>query len=275
MTSRLEENQLQPGDIGTAPWANGIPVPVNGSSTFFVSQLDWRKPPMLQPVDVILAADVVYAHHLIPPLVSLLKELLSSAGGSEDKITGANVVKHNTHNNVKTNRNLLNNIGTIKNNITTANIQNSNTYSNNKANTTDFIAHRNQLRTRDTTMHKHKMNKTNTNENARRINNSTTTTSPIKNNNNINRSYLNATSTTLASSANTVNTAPHSKLKEAFIACTRRNQDTLNTFLTALNAESLQHQLVYQTNSETALFGYNESYMPVKVFRIRIKNPDG
>nr|XP_053656036.1 protein-lysine N-methyltransferase EEF2KMT-like isoform X4 [Cherax quadricarinatus] len=38
-----------------------------------VLQVDWRRPPPLPPVDVVLAADVVYARHLIPALVTLIR----------------------------------------------------------------------------------------------------------------------------------------------------------------------------------------------------------
>lgn len=38
-----------------------------------VMQVDWRRPPHLPPADLLLAADVVYARHLIPPLVSLIR----------------------------------------------------------------------------------------------------------------------------------------------------------------------------------------------------------
>ncbi|XP_063598011.1 protein-lysine N-methyltransferase EEF2KMT-like [Penaeus indicus] len=43
-----------------------------------VMQLDWCRPCPLPPVDVVVAADVVYAHSLIPPLLALIRSILQS-----------------------------------------------------------------------------------------------------------------------------------------------------------------------------------------------------
>ncbi|CAL4161153.1 unnamed protein product, partial [Meganyctiphanes norvegica] len=42
-----------------------------------VLQVDWRSPPRLPPVDVVIGSDIVYCHDLIPPLVTLIKSLLN------------------------------------------------------------------------------------------------------------------------------------------------------------------------------------------------------
>lgn len=59
----------------------------------------------------------------------------------------------------------------------------------------------------------------------------------------------------------------------AYIACTRRNNETMAEFLSALQAENLEYLLVYQAtlDTESAVFVYNEFYIPVKIYKITIK----
>lgn len=58
--------------------------------------------------------------------------------------------------------------------------------------------------------------------------------------------------------------------REAFIACTRRKQETLNTFLEEVTHQGLHYTLAFQAslNTDTSLFLYDESYKPVKIYRI-------
>ncbi|XP_050737508.1 protein-lysine N-methyltransferase EEF2KMT-like [Eriocheir sinensis] len=49
-----------------------------------VMQVDWRSPPRLPPVDVILAADVVYCRQLLRPLVTLLRVILEGSEEPDD-----------------------------------------------------------------------------------------------------------------------------------------------------------------------------------------------
>ena len=56
----------------------------------------------------------------------------------------------------------------------------------------------------------------------------------------------------------------------AYIACTRRNNETITEFLAALSEEDLDYSIVYQAtlDTESALFVYNESHIPVKVYKV-------
>lgn len=47
-----------------------------GDGEVGVMQVDWRAPPPLPPVDVVVAADVVYDEPLIPPLLTLIRYTL-------------------------------------------------------------------------------------------------------------------------------------------------------------------------------------------------------
>ncbi|KAF2365444.1 S-adenosyl-L-methionine-dependent methyltransferase [Trinorchestia longiramus] len=60
--------------------------------------------------------------------------------------------------------------------------------------------------------------------------------------------------------------------RSAYIACTRRDPETISEFLAALKAENLNHSIVYQAtlDAESALFVYNESHIPVKIYKITL-----
>ncbi|XP_066973384.1 protein-lysine N-methyltransferase EEF2KMT-like [Macrobrachium rosenbergii] len=105
MGKLLVSEEVQPGQI--MPWtppsahlrlSSGPPDLTDVTDTSWqnttkrgtqveVLQLDWRSPCRLPDVDVILAADVVYAHHLIPPLVALIKSILSGKKSKRTKST--------------------------------------------------------------------------------------------------------------------------------------------------------------------------------------------
>ncbi|KAK8400536.1 hypothetical protein O3P69_003297 [Scylla paramamosain] len=57
----------------------------HGQNRVGVMQVDWRHPPRLPAVDVVLAADVVYCHNLIQPLVSLLRSILKGSDRQEER----------------------------------------------------------------------------------------------------------------------------------------------------------------------------------------------
>ncbi|MPC61601.1 hypothetical protein E2C01_055675 [Portunus trituberculatus] len=57
----------------------------DGQGCVGVMQVDWRHPPRLPPVDVVLAADVVYCRNLIQPLVSLLRSILEGSDGQKEQ----------------------------------------------------------------------------------------------------------------------------------------------------------------------------------------------
>lgn len=60
--------------------------------------------------------------------------------------------------------------------------------------------------------------------------------------------------------------------REAFLACTRRNHETLNLFLQEVTRQGLHYTLVYQAtlDADSALFVYNEMHLPIKVYKITL-----
>ena len=63
---------------------------------------------------------------------------------------------------------------------------------------------------------------------------------------------------------------------EAFLACTRRNHETLSLFLQEVTRQGLHYTLVFQASmdADTALFVYNEIHLPVKVYKITLPQKD-
>ena len=55
-----------------------------------------------------------------------------------------------------------------------------------------------------------------------------------------------------------------------YLACTRRNTDTMEYFLGVLKEEGLAYKVVYQAtlDTESALFVYNEIHIPIKIYKI-------
>lgn len=60
--------------------------------------------------------------------------------------------------------------------------------------------------------------------------------------------------------------------REAFLACTRRSQETLGLFLQEVARQGLEYNLAYQAtlDADTALFVYNEVHLPIKVYRVTL-----
>lgn len=65
--------------------------------------------------------------------------------------------------------------------------------------------------------------------------------------------------------------------REAFLACTRRNHETMNLFLEEVTRQGLHYTLVYQAtlDADTALFVYNEMHLPIKIFKITLPQDQG
>ena len=85
----------------------------------------------------------------------------------------------------------------------------------------------------------------------------------------------NKSSNTKANKTNCISDCPGvptNQCRAAYIACTRRNQETISEFLKELDTQNLSYDLVYQItfDAETAVFGYNESHLPVKVYKITL-----
>ena len=72
LSKTIMVKELPAGEIPDEPWVADGSYCIGGTSTQ-VMQMDWRKPSVIPEIEVILAADVVYARHLIPPLCNLLK----------------------------------------------------------------------------------------------------------------------------------------------------------------------------------------------------------
>ena len=65
--------------------------------------------------------------------------------------------------------------------------------------------------------------------------------------------------------------------REAFLACTRRNHETMSLFLQEVTRQGLHYTLVYQAtlDADTALFVYNEIHLPIKVYKITLPQDQG
>lgn len=59
---------------------------------------------------------------------------------------------------------------------------------------------------------------------------------------------------------------------KAYVACTKRNQETIAGFLTELTNQGLTYKTIFQTTlgREESLFAFDESYKPVKIFEITL-----
>ena len=60
------------------------------------------------------------------------------------------------------------------------------------------------------------------------------------------------------------------KDRKAFVACTRRNRETLSEFLEEVTKQGLRYEEIYQTtlDREESLFGFDESHVPIKIFKL-------
>ncbi|KAK7071067.1 Protein fam86a [Halocaridina rubra] len=195
-------------------------------TTVEVLQVDWRDPPLLPNVDVIIAADVVYAHHLIPPLVELIKGILNgtSSRRKSDKISD----------HVKMQR--LNSM------VQKENIKHSSQESLEKCE--ELYSNNEEMESLKTVEHEIR---------------------PNSNSNNPNQD-----TESLLRNSDKDSTQVDQEERAAYIACTRRTLETVNLFLDEVTKQGLSHSLVYQStlDTDTFLFLYNETHLPVKIFKL-------
>ncbi|XP_071532353.1 uncharacterized protein [Panulirus ornatus] len=180
-------------------------VPGAGVTTeVCVMQVDWRHPPRLPPADLLLAADVVYARHLIPPLVALIRSILDGSASRQDKGKRQQTSKMKGHSRER---------GAV--------VQED-----------EAPGHGEKFREKETT--------SKDDDTAGNDEGGTRGGDGVE--------------------------------REAFIACTRRSQETVGVFLEEVSRQGLQHKLVYQAtlDTHTALFLYNETHLPVKIYRITL-----
>ncbi|KAK8723168.1 hypothetical protein OTU49_011875 [Cherax quadricarinatus] len=176
-----------------------------------VLQVDWRRPPPLPPVDVVLAADVVYARHLIPALVTLIRSILD--GSADEEHSQDMVIKRKSEN-----RSVYGQQGKTERE---------------ECNMMQHPAEREGAEFKE----------------KQRIS-----------------EEINEEDKVSKRKEEGVNE------REAYIACTRRNQETLSVFLEEVQHQGLSHTLVYQATlgTDTALFLYNETHLPVKIYKITL-----
>ncbi|XP_045608726.2 protein-lysine N-methyltransferase EEF2KMT [Procambarus clarkii] len=186
-----------------------------------VLQVDWRRPPPLPPVDVVLAADVVYARHLIPSLVTLIRSILdgSASGQREGKPPNFETVDISSKNDQKQKARL------------------------------EVYSQQNPTEEDEAKMNKE--------EPTGGKNNDEDGGATNDKNEKLERDQTEG---------------PGRREREAFIACTRRSQETLAVFLEEVRQQGLVYSLVFQAtlDTDTALFLYNEAHLPVKIYRITL-----
>ncbi|KAL7635078.1 UNVERIFIED_CONTAM: hypothetical protein RMT77_014063 [Armadillidium vulgare] len=252
MRSQMVEEELPPGEFGH--WCEGSRLSYLGSN-ITVQQLDWRRPtPVnLQSYDVILASDVVYARHLFSDLVKVIRELLSNCQNKKYK---NNINKKEEEEETK-DKMPYNKCNVKDDHKRKASGEESNcpeTCDKYIAATHDVLhvqeAHTlmedadSLFRRKNVQIEERKETKDNETR--------------VKMNENDEKAVTNEISSF---------TFP-----TAFVACTKRDRETLSDFLNEITRQGLRFKIVYQATlgKDEALFSLDESYKPVIIYQITL-----
>ncbi|KAK3871761.1 hypothetical protein Pcinc_023106 [Petrolisthes cinctipes] len=218
----------------------------DGEGEVVVMQVDWRDPPRLPPVDVVVAADVVYDVPLIPPLLALIRCVLDGSALENSSEDDTRVVTRGT----KTGTQME------------------------ETDETDT-----EIKTGKTSDVKREPDEgINTVVNGEEADQGTglidNNKKVVESKNIQDRSEMEWEEENKKSTKKGTNTRGRreSQGREAYLACTRRSQETMLVFLEEAGKAGLTTELVYQNclDADRALFVYNEMHLPIKVYKLTL-----